>query len=80
LYASTHAGIIAGMGEMRKITVQVPEDLLESAQAYTGEGVTETVRAGLKKLASIRAQQDLLKLRGKVKFSMTLDELRYDRE
>ena len=68
------------MGELRKITVQVSEELLQSAQAYTGEGVTETVREGLRKLASIRAQQELLKLRGKVKFSVTLDELRYDRK
>ncbi|MDE2182554.1 MAG: hypothetical protein KGJ78_05980 [Alphaproteobacteria bacterium] len=65
---------------MRKITVEVPEQDLEKAQAFTGQGVTETVRAGLKKLASIRAQQELRKLRGKVKFSMSLDELRYDDE
>jgi dihydroxyacetone kinase len=80
LYASIDYGIDAGMGEMRKITVHVPVADLEGAQAYTGEGVTETVRAALKKLRSIQAQQELIKLRGKVKFSMTLDELRYDRE
>jgi hypothetical protein len=68
------------MSEMRKITVQVPEDDLLEAQALTGEGVTETVRAALKKLRTIRAQQRALALRGKVKFSMTLDEMRYDRE
>jgi hypothetical protein len=68
------------MNEFRKITVQVPQRELALAQEFTGEGVTETVRAGLKKLASIRAQQRLLKLKGKVKFSMSLDELRYDRE
>jgi Arc/MetJ-type ribon-helix-helix transcriptional regulator len=68
------------MGEMRKITVEVPEDLLERVQDFTGAGVTETVRQALRKLDSIRAQRELLKLRGKVKFSMTLDELRYDRE
>jgi hypothetical protein len=67
------------MGEMRKITVQVPEDVLESAQAFTGEGVTQTVTEGLKRLASIRAQQELLKLRGKIKFSIDLNELREDR-
>ena len=71
---------MAGMGEMRKITVEVPEDLLKRAQAFTGEGVTETVRQALRKLDSIRAQREIMKLRGKVKFSMTLDELRYDRE
>jgi len=68
------------MSELRKITVQVPEDDLARAQAYTGEGVTETVRAALKKLASIQAQHELLKLRGTVKFSLNLDELREDRK
>jgi hypothetical protein len=80
LNASFKAGINAGMGEMRKITVQVPEAVLEKAQAYTGEGVTQTVTAALKRLASVQAQQELLKLRGKVKFSMTWQEMKYDRE
>jgi hypothetical protein len=73
-------GIDTGMSEMRKITVEVPEDTLAMAQQQTGAGVTETVRAGLKKLASIRAQQELRKLRGTFKFSIDLDELREDRE
>jgi len=64
------------MGEMRKITVEVPEATLEAARAYTGRGITETVRAGLKTLASIRAQQELRKLRGKVKFGIDLMALR----
>ena len=68
------------MGGMRKITVEVPGEVLESAQAFTGEGVTETVRAALKKLASMQAQRELLKLRGTFKFSIDLDELREDRE
>ena len=68
------------MSELRKITVQVPEAVLEKAQAFTGEGVTQTVNAALKQLASFQAQQELLKLRGKVKFSMTWQEMKYDRE
>jgi hypothetical protein len=68
------------MGELRKITVQVSADDLEMAQAYTGEGITETVRAGLKRLAAIQAQCELLKLRGTFNFSINLDELREDRE
>ena len=68
------------MNELRKITVHVPERELEMAQEFTGQGITETVRAGLKRLASMHAQQRLLKLRGKVKFSMSLSDLRYDRE
>jgi hypothetical protein len=68
------------MGDLRKITVQVSEHDLEMAQAYTGEGVTETVRAALKKFASMQAQKRLLDLRGKVKFSMTVEDMKYDRE
>jgi Arc/MetJ-type ribon-helix-helix transcriptional regulator len=61
---------------MRKITVEVPEDLLASAQAFTGKDASETVRDGLRQLASVQAQQEARKLRGKVKFSMTWQELR----
>ena len=74
--ASVWYGIEYGMGEMRKITVEVPEDLLESAQDFTGEGVTETVRLGLRKLASVRAQQKARELRGKIKFGVNLMALR----
>ena len=68
------------MTQLRKITVHVPEDDLVKAQELTGEGVTKTVRAALKKLASVQAQHELLKLRGTFKFSINLDELREDRK
>jgi hypothetical protein len=80
LSTSKEYGTHAGMDEMRKITVEVPLRDLENAQALTGPGVTETVRAALRKLASIRAQRELRKLCGKVRFSMTLEEMHYDRE
>jgi hypothetical protein len=70
----------AGMSELRKITVQVPDSLLEKAQAYTGEGVTQTVTEALRRLASVQAQQQALKLRGKVKFSVSYDEIKRERE
>jgi hypothetical protein len=68
------------MGDLRKITVQVPGHDLDMAQAYTGEGVTETVRTALKKLASMQAQRRLMALRGKVKFSMSVEDMRHDRK
>lgn len=68
------------MGELRKITVQVDGQDLERAQELTGEGVTETVRAGLKRLAQLQAQRDLAKLYGTFKFTIDLDELREDRK
>ena len=63
----------------QKITVEVPSDLLERAQKATGEGVTSTVREGLRVLASRHAQRELTKHRGKVKFTLDLDALREDR-
>ncbi len=67
------------MTEMRKITAFVPADLLASAQAYTGEGVTETLRQALEKLAHQAFYDKLRSLKGKVKFDVSLDELREDR-
>lgn len=68
------------MGEMRKITVEVPSELLEQAIEFTGEGVSETVREGLRRLNAIRAQHEFRKLRGTLKPTIDLDELREDRE
>ena len=74
-------GILRRMSEMRKITAFVPAKLLASAQAYTGEGVTETLRQGLEKLAHQAFYDRLRALKGKVKFDdFDLDELRRDRE
>ena len=64
------------MAKLRNITVIVPARDLEAAQAYTGAGITETVRIALRTFVSTRAQQELLKLRGKIKFSMSAAELR----
>lgn len=73
------AGIVAPMGAARKITVEVPEDLLRKAQRSTGSGITATIRAGLELVAAKRAYASLRKLRGKVKFSVSIDDLREDR-
>ena len=63
----------------RKITLEIPQDLLRKAQRSTGEGVTATVRRGLELLAASTAYEELRKLRGRVKFSIKLRELRKDR-
>ena len=67
------------MGAARKITVEVPPELLEKAQKASGTGITETVRAGLKLVAASQAYARLRQLRGQVHFSRTLDELKSDR-
>lgn len=54
------------MGTARKITVEVPPELLAKAQQASGSGVTQTVVAGLRLLAASRAYARLRRLRGKV--------------
>ena len=68
------------MGEMRKITVEVPVVDLMAAQEYFGGGTTEAVRAALAHFRSAQAQRKALELEGKVKFSLTWQEMKYDRE
>jgi hypothetical protein len=67
------------MKTARKITVEVPEDLLEKAQQASGAGITQTVRTGLQLVAASHAYARLRELRGKVRFSQTTDELKADR-
>jgi Arc/MetJ-type ribon-helix-helix transcriptional regulator len=67
------------METARKITVEVPPELLEKAQQAIGAGITETVRTGLKLVAASRTYAQLRAHRGKVKFSRTVAELKADR-
>ena len=67
------------MKTTRKITVEVPQDLLEKAQEASGTGITETVRAGLLLVAESRSYARILRLRGRVRFTRTLAELKADR-
>ena len=63
----------------RKVTVELPADLLERAQKSTGQGITATIRRGLSLVAAREAYEGLRKRRGKVVFSIDLDRLREDR-
>ncbi|HEV3482834.1 MAG TPA: hypothetical protein VGR97_10965 [Candidatus Acidoferrales bacterium] len=67
------------MTTMRKITVEVPQELLEKAQRASGTGVTQTVRTGLQLVAASRTYARLRKLRGKVRFTRKAKELKTDR-
>lgn len=63
----------------KKITIHVPDDLLERAQKSTGLGVTETVRQGLR-LVAVREVYDRVRdLRGKARFTVSARRLRGDR-
>ena len=67
------------MEAARKITVEIPPELLARAQRASGAGITQTVRAGLELVAASETYQRLRQLRGKVRFSHTAAELKADR-
>ena len=67
------------MKTARKITVEVPSGLLEKAQRASGSGVTQTVRTGLELVPASHANARLRRLRGQVRFTRTLAELKSDR-
>jgi len=67
------------METARKITVQVPPELLARAQRASGTGITQTVRVGLQLVAASRTYARLRQLRGRVRFTCSLAELKADR-
>jgi hypothetical protein len=67
------------METARKITVEVPQELLKKAQRASGAGITQTVRTGLQLVAASQAYAQLRRLRGKVRFTRTVAELKADR-
>jgi hypothetical protein len=64
------------MGYVRKVTANIPEDILEKAQRLTGKGVTLTLVEGLKALDRDARLSALRRLRGKVRLDLDLDRTR----
>jgi hypothetical protein len=61
---------------VRKITVNVPTHILDSAVRITGKGVTSTVIEGLQEIERRAKRSALRALRGKVRFELDLEEAR----
>lgn len=68
------------MKTIRKVTLNLPADLLTKALESSGAGVTETVRQGLELVAASKAYEKLVKMKGKVRFDLDVKELRRDRK
>ena len=64
------------MPRARRITANLPEDLLRDAMRVTGEGITETIISGLSLIRRTRADDRAMRLRGKVRLTVDLDESR----
>jgi hypothetical protein len=67
------------MAATRKVTIEIPNDLLRRARRSTGEGITATVRRGLELVAARGAYEELRRLRGSVRLSIDVQALRQDR-
>ncbi len=67
------------MGTGRKITIELPPQLIEKAQLASGTGITQTIRMGLQLVAASGTYASLRQLRGKFKFSRSVDDLKTDR-
>lgn len=64
------------MGRARRVTANLPENLLDDALRVTGKGITETLVAGLRLVRRTRAFEKAMALRGKIHLVIDLDESR----
>ena len=70
-YADYHDRMTA-----RRITANLPGDLLDQAMKATGRGITETLIEGLERLRRADAYRKAMTLKGKVRLSIDLDASR----
>lgn len=61
---------------LKKVTVNLPADVLESATKLTGRGITPTILEGLQELERKAKRSALRALKGKVRFELDLEETR----
>ena len=60
----------------RRITANLPDDLLQEAMKVTGKGITETLVEGLRRVRQARAFEKAQALRGKIFLQVDLEESR----
>jgi len=67
---------ISTMTKGRRVTANLPGQLLEEAMEVTGKGITETLVEGLRLVRRARAYEKAMALRGKINLSIDLDASR----
>jgi hypothetical protein len=60
------------MSRVRRVTANLPEDVLRDAMAVTGEGITETIVTGLRLVRRSRAYERAMGLKGKIHLDVDL--------
>ena len=64
------------MGKVKKISTNIPEDLLKKACNLTNLNQTEALIAGLKELIAQHDREAIVDLKGKIKIDLDFDEIR----
>ncbi len=64
----------------RKVTAHISAEDLDYVMQQTGKGLTDILNEGVALMAAREAGRELLKLQGKVKFSVDLMKLRKEED
>lgn len=64
------------MGKVKKISTNIPEELLKRACHLTNLNQTEALIAGLKELIAQHDREAIVDLKGKIKIDFDFDEIR----
>lgn len=64
------------MDEIKRVTANLPADLLQEARIATGKGITETLIDGLLLLKRSRAYEMAMALKGKIDLDIDLEASR----
>jgi len=61
---------------LKKVTVNLPAQVLEDATKLTGKGITPTILEGLQELQRTSQRSALRALKGKIRIALDLEETR----
>lgn len=64
------------MNDTRRVTANLPVDLLERARRVTGEGITETLIRGLELVRRSAAAEKAARLKGRLQLVIDLETSR----
>lgn len=62
--------------KVKKLSTNIPEDLLRKACEITSLNQTDTLVAGLKELIAQHQRQSVRALKGKIKIDLNIDKIR----
>ncbi len=64
------------MGKIKKISTNIPEDLLKKACSLTNLNQTEALIAGLKELIAQHDREAIVDMKGKIKLDLDIEDIR----